>query len=168
MVMTEQSLNELLCSTKLKFPKTFTDANCKTGISSSIIIGGTDYFQSTLYLPATAQTESDLFYLTIFLGPKTYKSELSQFYASYKKQELYCVLMMVLAMTAFLFMLIWCIIARFSGQITRPINTLTDYTNELKKKRSIEEKQQFVKSILRDKIFEKAHAVWETKYKNSP
>jgi len=48
--------------------------------------------------------------------------------------------LMVLILSIVLFGIIWCIIVNFAKKITDPILVLTDFTNQLKKKQSIEEK----------------------------
>lgn len=107
-------------------------------------------------------------YLIVFLAGTTYKAQVNQFYSSYRSQEMRMVFLMVIGMSFLLFMIMWCIIAVFSKRITTPITVLTDYTNELKKKRSIEEKQTFVKRILSESIFEQAATIWKLKNQSSP
>jgi hypothetical protein len=48
--------------------------------------------------------------------------------------------LMVLILSIVLFGIIWCIIVNFAKKITDPILVLTGFTNQLKKKQSIEEK----------------------------
>lgn len=69
---------------------------------------------------------------------------------------------MVLIATGVLFSVIYCIIGNFAKKITDPILILTDFTNDLKKKQSIEEKQAFVNQIKKMPIFDALNKVWES------
>jgi hypothetical protein len=67
-----------------------------------------------------------------------------------------------------LFLIIWCIITSFAKKITNPITILTGFTNEMKKMRSIEEKQDFVKTIISHDLFQQVAEVWKKHHKSSP
>lgn len=83
-------------------------------------------------------------------------------------EQLALLVLMVIASTIILFCVIYCIIRNFAKKITDPILVLTDFTNQLKKKQSIEEKQAFVNEIKEMPIFETLNKLWQAEQKDSP
>ena len=104
------------------------------------MIGDVKYFQSSLFLPSTATSLTDIYYAVYFVAPTEYESDFQLFFVTFKNELLLLMALMVLAATVILFLIIWCIIVQFSKKITNPMVDLTNFTNKLKKTQSIEKK----------------------------